>query len=146
MALKLYVEPVMGDEINFVFHRCEVSFEVLGIIERKVLSNVRIAPPYTPDVSGSRLLEYAPFGSMKPDSITAAHTQSEMIFRGPGRGDLKGTIDLLNSNKNFDNSSTIIVVLAYSHEDQPIIIRKELIWSKPHPGENWILGRWISYS
>lgn len=148
VALKLYVEPAQHEEINFVFHRCEVSFEIPDIIERTLLSNIRIAPPYVPDISGSRALgtSYSPFSRpMKPDSATAAHTQSEMIFQGPGRGDLKASIETVYLGPQFDESTVnLFAKLAYSHGEQQVLIHHKLSWNKPNSKEDWILGRWSS--
>ena len=145
VALKLYVEPAQHEEINFVFHRCEVAFEIPDIIERTVLSNIRIAPPYVQDFSGSHALGTPYGGPMKPDSVTAAHTQSEMIFQGPGRGDLKGGIETVYLKPQFDDSEVnLFAKLAYSHGEQQVLIQQKLTWNKPNPKEDWILGRWSS--
>lgn len=145
VALQLYVGPATGDEIDFVFHRCEVSFEIPGIVERTIFPKIQIAAPYVHDFSGSRTYGSLWDVPMKPDSITAAHTVSEMIFRGPGRGDLTAKVELTLSDQQFENSTAIIEAkLAYSHGEQPVIVYKSLNWIKPDAKEDWILGRWIS--
>ena len=84
---------------------------------------------------------------MKPDSVTAAHTGSEMIFRGSGRGDLRGKTETNLTDQKFDNSIAIIEAkLAYSHEEQQVLIWTELPWRRPAPNEERILSRWISKS
>lgn len=143
--LSLYIEPAIGEKINFVFHRCEVSFEILSITERTNFSNIRIAPPYVPDISGSRSYDSPWNIPMKADSVTAAHTKSEMIFHGPGRGDLSGSVITSMPDKILENSTAIIVAkLNFSHGEQPVMIRKDLNWQKPKTEEDWILGRWLS--
>jgi len=145
VGLKLYVEPAAGDEIDFVFHRCEVSFEIPDIIERKVFSNLRIAPPYVHDSSRAHTSDSPYSFPMKPDSATAAHTGSEIIYQGPGRGDVKGEIEIDMTKPIFDNTVAVIEAkLVYSHGEHPVIIRHKLNWRRPEPNENSILSRWIS--
>ena len=125
VALQLYVEPATGEEIDFVFHRCEVSFEIPDVIKQTIFPKIQIAPPYVRDFSGSRTYSSIWDIPMKPNSITAAHTGSEMIFRGPGRGDLTASIQLKSTDQNFENSIAIIEAkLVYSHNEQPVIVRK----------------------
>lgn len=145
VALQLYVEPATGEEIDFVFHRCEVSFEILGVVERTIFPSIRIAPPYVHDSRGTRSSNSWFDIPMKPDSVTSAHTGSEMIFQGPGRGDLNGKAETNMAEPVFDNTTAVIEAkLIYSHGEQPVIVRKNLSWSKPEPNGNWIFSRWIS--
>jgi len=147
VALRLYIEPAMGDEITFVFHRCQVTFEIATIVERTNISEIRIAPPYVYDSRGPRRIDSVLDMPMKPDSVTTAHTGSEMIFRGSGRGDLRGNTETNLTYKRFENSIAIIEAkLAYSHEEQQVLIRTELPWRRPDPNEERILSRWISKS
>jgi hypothetical protein len=82
---------------------------------------------------------------MKPDSVTAAHTGSEMIFRGPGRGDLSGSVEIPFPTQELTLTTAVIEAkLSYSHGEQPVIIHKDLAWSHPQADAKHILSRWIA--
>ena len=101
-------------------------------------------PPFVTDINAPRISS-SPFHTpMKPDSVTTAHTESEMNFQGPGRGDLTGSVDTSTFNQIFDNTIVNInVKLSYSREEQPIVIQTSLGWRNPTEDKEWILGRWV---
>lgn len=141
VALKLYVEPVTRNEINFAFHRCEVSIQIPNISEKIILANIRIKPPYVPDSSAPPNLSY--YTPMKPDTINSAHTESEIFFQGPGRGDLSGNAETHKMGTNFNDTIAIVQAkLSYSHGERPVIIEQKLNWRQLTQGEEWILSRW----
>jgi hypothetical protein len=141
VRLELYIEPAPGDVIAFVFHRCNVRFRIPGLLEETAMSEIRIAPPYVADLGVPRSSVY---GSWKPDSVTAAHTQSEMIFQGPGRGNLRGIIETSLTGEGYADTTVLLVAeLVYSHGELPVIIRAEISWAGLEGEHKDTLGRWL---
>jgi len=142
--LKLYVETAPGSVTIFIFSRCRVSFEIPGWIDETIMSQIKIAPPYIPTYSGNDISIY---GDWKPDTVTSAHTSSEMVFQGPGRGDLEAYGETILIAKQFGASTAFITAdLAFSHGERPVTVIGELPWKEQRAVAGKTVAIWSSWN
>ena len=134
LEMQLYAVPNIDASIVIPFHRCQVRVELVPPGIDIDLSSVRIVPPYKP-VSG-------PIGAgWEPDSVTAAHTNNELLLGGPSRVDLSAECWSDEVPVSLEGSSAHVVArLAPAHTDQKLTIARTLRW-KPSD-ERGALGQW----
>lgn len=145
VALRLYVEPAIGEGIVFPYHRCEALFEISNLVPRTPFTDLRIFPP----ARQPGLLGY--FAG--PNSVSVDNTDHEVIVRGPGRVDVTGERKLRSQETRqltvaaFKGSSVRIEVkLVPSYGEYPVSISAEIDWREPNRQEfsENLVGRWLS--
>ncbi len=134
LKMELYITPKIGSFVVIPFHRCEVELILTPSNTTIPLSGVRLVPPYKP-VPGRSLT------SWEPDSLTAAHTRTELIIDGPARVNLSAEAWMDDAPLSLEDSSiTIRTRLHPVHANQSLMINPVLKWS-PSPDQD-VIASW----
>jgi len=81
LKLELYVETPNEGHIIIPFHRCIVTFEVLGSVSRMAFDSISLRPP----TLGYPMLRRAGEPPPEPLSKTIESTSDEVLIYGPGK-------------------------------------------------------------
>lgn len=113
LELEIYVAPKNNTQLVIPFHRCNAWFQVLGITTQTPFHHISLSPSGGPPYAGMR---------PKPQSLTIASTNSEVVINGPGRLVLKAAGKPTLPEQPIKYNVQVTVHLLPTNAERPVVL------------------------